>query len=408
MSRKSSKRPIAETDLEVQGFDPDVERPTKQASRSANSSTSLVNQAGNQKESVTSSDAAVKHFEKLQQALDKAGFTIFRCISDLGFVGWRPQKASLSVKALSKVTATEIKTCTVSGCLPAIVVDSETISLPVAFSTGSGSRKQKAVPKFPYAQLGAAPLYHAVHQRNENGIFEVGKASLDFYFGCSALEVLSTFGKTIRRNAPCLTMKVPGTSAIMLHCLPNLAQYYSVPGFQFKRLMTGKGITGRHEVGSNQHVQLMDICGYRVLMTAEVDGVDQNGHPVAIMLYKRRVNRKLMFQMIGSGSLSIVRGKGRTGLLETIRSLSLGEITRSVASSSENEIKSLEANIVRGMESLKQFDRDGMFQGGKVYRVGFNGESMDLKPYKKNSTRHHRKDDNPLLPPEPILLELFN
>lgn len=78
-----------------------------------------------------------------------------------------------------------------------------------------------------------------------------------------------------------------------------------------------------------------------------------------------------------------------------------------MASSSENESNSLEVNIVRGMETLKQFDRDGMFQGGKVYRVEFNVESMGLKPYNKESTRHHRDEDHPLLPPEPVLLKLF-
>lgn len=46
-----------------------------------------------------------------------------------------------------------------------------------------------------------------------------------------------------------------------------------------------------------------------------------------------------------------------------------------------------------------------------MYSVDFNGtisgEIMDPKPYDKESTRHHRKVDNPLLSPEPVLLELF-
>lgn len=107
----------------------------------------------------------------------------------------------------------------------------------------------------------------------------------------------------------------------------------------------------------------MDISGYRVLMTAGCIGLTKMAilpglHSMAIKLHQRR---KVMFQMIWSGSLSLVGGKNAGVVLKTIRSSSLGEITQSMALSSENTIKSLEDSIVRGMERLKQFDRDGMF-----------------------------------------------
>ena len=327
----------------------------------------------------------MKPNQKLLNALDVAGFSNLQCVADLGYVGWRPPTNGMRYTKLAKATAAKIQAYTVSNETPGEVVNETSIALPLTFSTSIP--KQMVALKFPYGQIAVAPLYHAFQQ--------IDKASISFYFGCSALHVLGRQA-TSRSRAPYLATKVPGTNIIMLHYFLDFGQDYSVPGFQFERLMLGKKTTDRHELGFTEHVQVMDIGGHRVLMTAEVDGMDTDGNPVEIKLIKKgRGGSKVVFQMIGSGSLTLIRGKNDKGVLNSVESIGLETIAQSLATS--NDVSLLEANIIRGMETLKQFDRNGYFEGGKVYKVKFSPK-MEL---------HLINGQNPLLPPASVLKELF-
>jgi len=328
--------------------------------------------------------------DALQEALEGAGFSIFRRLRDLGFVAWQPPLTEkLKYKSLGNATASEIQAYTRFGQLPPRIVDIDNISLPLTLS--ANPRKYIVAPRFPYAHIAVAPLYHAFTHCN------VDKESIDFVFGCSALEVLVSC-RTPKKAAPYLVMKVPGTNALMLHYHFQFGQDYAQPGFQFERLMTQQNMQDAHNhVGTTEHVQLMEIGGKRVLMTAEVDGVDAVGNPVELKLGSSGIGRKVMFQMIGSGSLTLIKGGNDKGIVRSIRSTNLADIMSNVVSEEQNTVAFLETKILDGMNALKAFDDNGYFDNGKVYRIEFQPK-MTLVPFGQN---------HPLLPPNPVLGELF-
>lgn len=178
---------------------------------------------------------------KLQQALDLAGLTSLHCIADLGFVGWRPppvtrakKRAPYQYKSLATATVEEIKSFTVSNAAPDSILD---VYVCLPFAVKNDLPKQVFATRFPYGQIAVvAPLCHA-HSR-----FDL--STLDFFFGCSALEILSAARKTGKTDrAPYYLMtRVPRTKTIMLHYNLNFGQVYNVPGFQFERLMTRKRV----------------------------------------------------------------------------------------------------------------------------------------------------------------------
>ncbi|CAB9510369.1 expressed unknown protein [Seminavis robusta] len=339
----------------------------------------------------------------LQEAIDRAGFSSFRCIADLGFVSWRPpprnrgKGAPYRYKSLSKATAGQVRNFTVSGetAAPPSLVDSiANITVPITFRTNLP--RQVVAHRYPYGQVGVASLYHAA-----NHSARVDLETLDFFFGCSALEVLSA-EKKIRHMVPYLVLKVPGTNMIMVHYdLGKIRQDYSVPGFQFERLVTGQPMSARHNVGFTEHVQVMQIGQYRVLMTAEADATTSAGaqqHPVEVKLLQQGYGgTKVFFQMVGSGSLTLCKGKNRKGVLTSVQTVPLSRMADSLAEN--NDTASLEQKIIRNMERLKEWDRKGWFAEGKAYRLDFNEAGvMELNAVSRRDT---------LLPPDAVVKELL-
>lgn len=331
---------------------------------------------------------------ELQEALDKSGFSNIQCLADLGFFGWIPpprntkKGAPYRYKSPAKATVEEIKGYILSGMRPDVVVETSALHLPVEFK--SNIPKQIVVQKFPYGQIGVGALYHA-HSRCD-------LESLHFYFGCSALEVLSAEKKKGRKDsAPFYVMKVPGTKMIMVHYSLNFGQDYSPPGFQFERLMTGKRLDERHSVGFIEHVQLMKIGHYRVLMSAETDAIDSEGHPAEIKLMKQGYGgTRTFFQMVGSGSLTLHRGKNEKGRLTKVTTVTLETMAQSI--SDNHDVNLLESKLIRNMERLKELDHQGHFDQGKAYRIDFNNSKMEL---------HRIPAQHPLLPPAAVVKELI-
>jgi len=171
-------------------------------------------------------------------------------------------------------------------------------------------------------------------------------------------------------------MKVPGTNTIALRYNLMFGQDYNVPGFQFERIMTGKRFEDRHDISLTEHVQLMKIGRFNVLMSAEVDAQDRNGNPSEVKLMKSGYGgSKVFFQMVGSGSLSLYRGKNTNGVLTSVNVLELDHMAESL--SRNNDVTMLESKLIRNMESITEWGRQGHFDNGQVYRLDFNPQ-MEL------------------------------
>lgn len=327
---------------------------------------------------------------KVEEALTKAGFSNFSSVADLGCYVWSPpgrraRGAPYRYKSVLKATAEEIRSFTVSNAVPDQVVPVEHLRLPVPFKTDL--QKQVVAQKYPYGNIGVAALYHAKS-------CEFDLSTVDFYFGCSALEILSAERKTGKKDrAPYLIMKVPGTNIIMIRYNLLFGQDYNLPGFQFERLMTGKRLEDRHDVGFTEHVQTMKIGSYRVLMSAEVDAVDAEGNPAELKLKSGNGGTKAFFQMVGSGSHSLHKGRNDSGVLTSVQVLQLADLAEEVAL--HHDVTSLESKLIRNMERIKEWDRQGYFDVGKVYRIDFNPR-MELHPVQQT-----------LLPPASVVKEVL-
>lgn len=347
---------------------------------------------------------------QLDEALHKAGLAAtIRMEQDLGYFTWAPhryyygnsqsssshragKRRNPRYKSIAKATAEEIRAFTVSDVKPRRLIQQvDKLRLPIQFQ--SNLPKQGVVTKFPYGNIGVAALYHAKKKRCD-------LEALDFYCGGSALEVLSAERKTGRtKTAPYLIMKVPGTNIITLRYNINIFQDYTVPGFQFERLLTGQPLDHCHDDNVStltEHVQLLTIYGgagaggdssikFRVLMSAEVDAVNDNGDPVEIKLLKTRTygGSKVFFQMIGSGSRTLYKGKHEDGVLTSVQVLELEDMAERFADNVDVGLR--QGNLIRNMERIKEWDRLGNFDNGQVYRIDFNPQMEFVRVQQKQS-----------------------
>ncbi len=142
-----------------------------------------------------------------------------------------------------------------------------------------------------------------------------------------------------------------------------------------------------------EHLHIMKIGDHSVLFRAEVDAVDDNDTPVEVKASNPRYwGTKVLFQMISNGSSKLCHGEKYRGTLSRVTLKGLSSVA-ATALQYEN-VKSLERNIIDGMESLKkQVIDDG------VYRVCFDRGALKLG---STSTRTHA-----LLPPSNVVAALI-
>ena len=338
--------------------------------------------------------APLEQSDALQRALDDAGFSAVRCGADLGFVEWCPppkrggDKAPYRYTALRHATADDIKQCTTSGAKPDPIIEPSEMPESVRFRTDM-PRHAVALNKFPYGQHRVAGLYHA----RRSGKCDLG--TIDFYFGGSTLKMLSA--QKIRKTNHYLAQRVPGTAIVMVQHATKYWQDYSKPGHQFERLLTGKPMDAVDDASRFEHVQILEVGRYRVLVAAEIDAVDGNGDPVEIKLKKTLGHTATFMQMISSGSLTLYRGKNEDGSLADLRQVPLSDMAREVAHSVD--VAAWERHLLGNMDKLQEWSRQGHFADRKVFRVDFEAGAMKL--------RRARSEGSALLPPNSVLKNLL-
>ena len=104
---------------------------------------------------------------------------------------------------------------------------------------------------------------------------------------------------------------------------------------------------------------------------------------------------KTFVQMVGSGSLTLHKGKNEKGVLKSENVEHLSVLAQSVARN--HDVASLQQKLIRNMGRIKEWDGQGYFNIWKVYRVDFN-PSMEI---------HLVRMRNPLLPPDSIDKQLL-
>jgi hypothetical protein len=332
----------------------------------------------------------------LQAELDKAGFEIFECIADKGYLTWKPPRSVTPLyQDLSSITAAKEITRYINrdGKPDKLVRPTSRIRVPQAFLQ---LPPQEYANKFPYGQHEIASLHVAVQDRGVDLHHDI-----DFVFGGSTLDMLANCDN----ENPYMLTRISGTSAIIITKQKQYIADFSTFGFQFERLATGKRIDDLSDVvDSVEHLQVMKVGTYRVLFLAETDAVlADHGPPVEIKASSPyHWKTKVMFQMISSGSTKLCHGVKQRGKLTRVDLKSLSSVAKDALKGGQNT-KQLEQSILTGMDNImtqmneEESDEDSM---SRVFKIHFEGKSLQLLPVESNSTT--------MLPPTEIVRELLS
>ena len=321
---------------------------------------------------------------KFRTALKGTGLKIFTPIEDKGYFTWSPMDYSSTLQGLEKVnSAKAIKAAISIHGTPDILKDlkkvKKTTRLPRSFLSLPPNEKDNL---FPYGQIDVASMHVAAHHRG------VDWTKIDFCFGGSTLEMLAQKSN----KDPYKAVRIPGTKTICVSKSKRYTQNQADPGFQFERLMTGKGMSERSDWKSTEHIHIMKVDEFNVLFMAEVDAMDEK-RPVEIKASNPRYwGTKVMFQMISNGSPTLCHGIKRFGQLADIELLTLEEVSETAMNSS---FVPIEKNIIEGMKSLKSILKMEKKEND-TFSVQFSGGRMQLIP-----TR-----DEKILPSPKIVKEL--
>jgi hypothetical protein len=313
-----------------------------------------------------------KTTSSLLSVLNESVFSIFTSTLDLGYFSWTP---SGGYKKLYNVKSGDIlKGIDYLGRPNQVLAINELCTkCPWKFSK-SKSQSRKNV--FPYDPSYLVPLHVAAKDRNVN------LEKVDFLFGGSTLYMLAT--QNITSGCAFYAQLVPGTNILLVQKQQSYNQNLSDPGFQFERLVCGHyQQEDKGDYGTSHHLQILSIANrYKILVSAECDGVDKDNNPVEIKckVKNKKTDEKTVFQMISSGSLSLYVGTKTKTAVTSIRSETLGSLIKSTIKST-NRAKQLERNLMTGLNNLREAVQAGALANGRVMILSFDGGRLKLNPF---------------------------
>jgi hypothetical protein len=313
----------------------------------------------------------------LKEELEATPFTIFENIIDLGYFGWCPTKSKKSTSKnryhkIQGASATEIKSLVDVDGQPDALVDIAGIQqqLPIHFCSPP---PQKFRNKFPYDLPHIASLHVVANYHRD----AVDLAALDFIFGGSTLQVLATGLIVGGKSTDFVACKVPHTNAIAIKKHKEYAADYADVGFQFERLVTGAGLADRHNPMAVEHLQVIQMRGFKVLFSAEADAVDESDTVVEIKASNQKMwGSKTMFQMISSGSTKVCAGTKSQGILTKVAIQSLRDVANK-AVQSPGKAAALEESILGNMAAIQEGMKD--YEPGVVVKIQFSGANKNLE-----------------------------
>lgn len=307
----------------------------------------------------------------LLDEIQDTGFTMFTKVTDLGCFGWRPAG---KYRKLEHVDAKDILShVTTKDVQPDALANLAEIQerLPIAFEKPPS---QKNMNKYPYEIPHVVSLHVVAKYKRDSG---VNVQDLDFIFGGSVMEVLGA--QAIQKGSQYVVCQVPHTNAVIVKKHQVYQQDYSELGFQFERLVTGKGMSDRHDTQQIEHLQVIQVDKYQVLFSAELDAVDSSdGSYVEVKTSNPKYwGTKLMFQMISSGSTKLCSGAKGKGELTGVKLQPLRELAKRGLRNSDQALK-LQATILAGMAAIRTQVKE--HPPGQVYKLRFQDEELRLVP----------------------------
>lgn len=224
---------------------------------------------------------------------------IIKPISDLGYFDWVPKGEYRSVgDATTKEILEQIDVRSKPPKLVDLVKLQE--SLPRQFKAHEPPLIR--LNRYPYGQDYVAGLYVAARDRG------VHLDSVDFLFGSYTLFFLAMEQVDHAYDEKCIIAKVPGTNAVLITRYKVYEDNLRHFGPQFERMLTG-GEDAMEDCIDVQHLQLVKIANAKVLITGQIDAMDEKEIATELKYNLIRNQLKSTFQAIGSGSVQFCIGK---------------------------------------------------------------------------------------------------
>jgi hypothetical protein len=303
----------------------------------------------------------------LIEAIKATKLNIYNPVADLGYFGWNQEG---TYQELDEITADDVKKrLDIDGKPPIAVSVKQLLALlPEPFAN---LPPREYINKYPFKPPYVTPIHVAVRHRG------VDMNDVDFVFGGSTLEFLSTWSRRDRDNVVTL---FPGTTSIMIASHKEYKQDSSDVGFQFERFVTSESFRGEHRSTESSHLQLMDVAGYRVLFSAQVEAMDQNKDPIKITCSNPyHLGTRKLYQMLSSGSLTLYKGSKDNGSLTNVTADSFGQVASDGLR--RVDVSKHELHMVQAMTGLLKERDEGRFEGGKVFKISFEDNALKLEPF---------------------------
>ena len=238
---------------------------------------------------------------------------------------------------------------------------------------------------FPHASGRVVSLYVAAKK------FQLELSKIDFLFGGSTLNMFAE--KCIPKDGDTKLIAQKCRNVIMVFKHKSYTMDYNLVGYQFERLVTGKPVEQRHDTTHHEQLSLWRIDGHNVMFCAEIDAIDHAGNPVEIKASNPDYFlMKVMFQMISSGSETLVMADRRGNKLDRIMTKTMGQM---IAQHSEEALRLAHNNILHCIKILKEKLEN---THGEPYEIYFDCDGkMSVLP-----------GDVSILPDDNLLAELID
>ena len=170
---------------------------------------------------------------------------------------------------------------------------------------------------------------------------------------------------------------------------------FAEKGYQFERLLTNQDMYGFHQLEVHEHLRLLRIAGFNVLVAGEVDAVDSDDKAVEFKAQKKINYQKVFLQMV-SNSARVLLYPATQPRVTAIDKLSLQEIASTLGAA---YLEKVSARIARAFEEASKLLIDAPNDCDQTWNILHQDDgTLSLQPADPKVA---------LLPPKEVVIALL-
>ena len=317
-------------------------------------------------------------------------------LNDYGYFGWEfyPVKKKKHEASSTPLKWEDINKRLKVDLKPAFLTDLDTLNEELLNKEGVklsdkliNRRKNQIIVFWEYPF--SIPPVLACNVAKERGcILE----NVDFLIHGGILGVLSR-SKTVAKQETIMVQKI-GDNIINVRIIVDKNGFLGDAGHQFERLVVGDQIFSKHNLIQYQHLRLIQIGTFKLLVYAEADAIDPISiKPVEIktknVLKEKAYDRdklKFLLQMISNGSDTLItanreKHEDQSFTIKSIETYALNDLVESLTEGAEyvnHKIDDINNRLKWIKEEMNERDKS-------CFELKVASETMDLLPFTTES-----------------------